>query len=81
MNRIDIGLYKILRKLGVQRDEISPETSFTKDLFFDDRDWQCFLFLLESNMQVDLNEAVVTNINTVGDAAMVLKQQKHYQYN
>ncbi len=83
MSRIDKSVYRVLRKLGVQRSEITPETSFKRDLFFDDRDWQCFLFLVESNMDVNLNDAMVMQVNTVGDAVTMLKQQVHnrYQFN
>ncbi len=80
VSNIEIAMYKILRKLGVQRDEIKLETSFNRDLFFDEKDWLCFLFLVESNMNIDLNDKMAKNMNTVGDALAMVKQQVNTRY-
>lgn len=62
-----VGMYKILRKLGLQRDEIYPEASFDSDLFFDDKDWLCFQFFVESkfNISIDADELMqLTNLES-----------------
>lgn len=62
-----VGMYKILRKLGVQRNDIYPEASFETDLFFDDKDWLCFQFFVESkfNILIDDDELMqLTNLES-----------------
>ncbi len=57
-----IGMYRILRKLGIKRDEIYPEVSFEKDLFFDEQDWTCFLFFIESKFDISIKDDEIGNI-------------------
>lgn len=51
-----LGMYRILRKLGVSRDEIRPDASFETDLFFDEKDWLCFHFFVESKFNISIEE-------------------------
>lgn len=53
---VKLGVYRILRKLGVQRDEIYPEAKFNTDYFFDDKDWNCFLFFIESKFDISISD-------------------------
>jgi hypothetical protein len=68
----EIGIYKILRKVGVRRTALSPNTRLRTDLFFDDYDWNCFLFHMETKMQYSLSENEVRRMNTVNDAIQIL---------
>ena len=73
MNKVDtklekttrLGVYRILRKLGVNREDIYPEATFKNDLFFDDKDWVCFLFFVESKFNISLKDEEVMQLKTV----------------
>lgn len=60
-----LGMYRILRKLGVKRDEIYPEASFKTDLFFDDTDWICFLFFIESKFNISIDDEELTKLTNL----------------
>lgn len=60
-----LGMYRILRKLGVQRDEIRPEASFETDFFFDEKDWLCFQFFVESKFNISIEEAELSQFTNI----------------
>ncbi len=60
-----LGMYRILRKLGVKRDEIYPEVSFEKDLFFDEQDWTCFLFFIESKFDISIDDEEIVGLTNL----------------
>jgi len=74
---VKLGLYKILRKLGVQRDEITPETQFKNDLFFDDIDWNCFLFFIESKFKISITKEEELKLQTIGNSIDVIDRHLH----
>jgi acyl carrier protein len=63
---IKLGVYRILRKLGVHREEIYPEAKFSTDYFFDDKDWNCFLFFIESKFDISISDDEQKELVTVG---------------
>ena len=53
------GLYKVLRKTGVPREQIIEEASFKNDMLMDDKDMTCFLYYLETKFNLHIeNEAI-----------------------
>ncbi len=71
---IKLGLYRILRKLGVTRDEIQPETQFKNDLFFDDTDWNFFLFFVENKFNISISDEEQMQFRTIGNTIDILDQ-------
>jgi len=63
--RTRLGMYRILRKLGVKRNEIYPEASFKTDLFFDDKDWLCFLFFVESKFNISIDDKEIDRLTNL----------------
>ncbi len=64
---IKLGVYRTLRKLGVNRDEIYPEAKFNTDYFFDDKDWNCFLFFIESKFDISITDEEQKELVSVGN--------------
>lgn len=78
MNKeINLGLYRILRKLGVNRDEIRPETQFQNDLFFDDTDWNCFLFFVESKFNISISNEEEIQLHTIANSVDIIDRHLH----
>lgn len=74
---INLGLYRILRKLGVNRDDIRPETQFQNDLFFDDTDWNCFLFFVESKFNISISNEEEIQLQTIGNSIDIIDRHLH----
>ncbi|MBI9068434.1 MAG: hypothetical protein JEZ09_14155 [Salinivirgaceae bacterium] len=72
------GVYKTLRKLGAQRDEISPDALLMKNIFFDHQEWICFLFLIESHFDITISKFDEEKIKTV-ESTIKLIQEKQYK--
>jgi acyl carrier protein len=78
MNKeINLGLYRILRKLGVNREEIRPETQFQNDLFFDDTDWNCFLFFVESKFNISISNEEEIQLHTIANSVDIIDRHLH----
>ncbi|MBI9067005.1 MAG: hypothetical protein JEZ09_06915 [Salinivirgaceae bacterium] len=71
-----IGTYKILRRLGAERDEILPETAFKTDLFFDEIDQTCLLFLIETNFNISISKNEEATLSTVNDLIEIVYKHK-----
>ncbi|MBR4620077.1 MAG: acyl carrier protein [Salinivirgaceae bacterium] len=63
--QVRLGLYRVLRKVGVNRQYIYPEASFANDLFFDDIDWKCFLCFVEEQFNIEINDEEAQRLVTV----------------
>ncbi len=63
--QVRLGLYRALRKVGVSRQSITPEASFSNDFFFDDVDWKCFLCFLEEQFHIEINDDEAQQLVTV----------------
>lgn len=71
---IRLGVYRVLRKLGVTREYIYPEASFKNDLFFDDTDWNCFLFFIEEQFNISINDDEALKMISVGKSIEVVNR-------
>ena len=68
-------LYKVLRKTGVQRDQIKLNASFNDDLKFDQVDWALFVFYLEGFFQIQLDDQEITKLAYVNDTLEVVSRR------
>ncbi len=68
MKTTRIALYKIFRRMGVHREELSLNTNINSDLFFDSTDMNIFLFFLETKFKIDISEPEIPQLQTVNNA-------------
>ncbi|TLX74893.1 acyl carrier protein [Labilibacter sediminis] len=68
-------LYKVLRRTGVPREKIVENATLKEELLMDEIDLTCFLFLLETKFQVEINNTELGKLNSVGSTIEYL--QKH----
>ena len=73
--RIRRNLYKVLRKTGVPRYKIVEDANLKEGLLMDDVDLTCFLFLLETKFQVEIENSELPKLSSVGSTIEYL--QKH----
>jgi acyl carrier protein len=71
--KIRRNLYRVLRKTGVQKNDIQPEASFNKDLNFDSVDWKIFTFYLEGIFGISIRDEEVLSLGSVNDTVKYLK--------
>lgn len=68
MKTTRIALYKIFRRMGVSRDEISLNTDVKKDLFFDSAEMNIFLYFLETKFKINILDREIAQLQTIGSA-------------
>ncbi len=69
------NLYKVLRKTGVPRNKIVEDAALKEELLMDDVDLTCFLFLLETKFQLEIENSELKQLSSVGSTIEYL--QKH----
>lgn len=72
--KIRRNLYRVLRKTGVQKNDIQPDASFRKDLNFDSVDWKIFTFYLEGIFDISVRDDELLNLANVNETVKFLKQ-------
>lgn len=75
MKTTKIALYKIFRRMGVHREEISLNTNLDTDLFFDNDDMNIFLFFIETKFKIDVTENEVMQLQTVNKAITYIEKK------
>ncbi len=69
------NLYKVLRKTGVPREKISEDATLREELLVDELDLTCFLFLLETKFEVEIENSELPMLQSVSSTIEFL--QKH----
>ena len=69
------NLYKVLRKTGVQREQILEEASFESDLFMDETDMACFLYYLETKFNLNIENEAIPQLVSVRSTIDYLRRQ------
>jgi acyl carrier protein len=63
--RIRRDLYRVLRKTGVQKRDIAPQSSFTSDMQFDATDWSLFAYYLEGMFNISIKDDELVKLENV----------------
>jgi acyl carrier protein len=63
--KIRRNLYRVLRKTGVQKNNIKLNTSFNDDLGFDPVDWSIFAYYLEGVFKISIDDDDLGKLETV----------------
>jgi acyl carrier protein len=70
--KIRRNLYRVLRKTGVQKRDIVPDSSFTGDLQFDATDWSLFAYYLEGTFNISIKDDELVQLENVGKTIQYL---------
>jgi acyl carrier protein len=71
--KIRRNLYRVLRKTGVQKNDIRPNASYIRDLNFDSVDWKIFTFYLERIFNISVHDEEIIQLSNVNDTVIFLK--------
>ena len=66
----------IVKQMGVNKDQVTPETSFINDLGADSLDTVELVMELEDAFDVSIPDEDAEKIQTVGDAMKYIKEHK-----
>ncbi len=66
-------MYRVLRKTGVQKQDIQIEASYSEDLNFDTIDWKIFMFYLEGMFNISIRDEEFSRFGSVNDTLLYLK--------
>ncbi len=72
--RIRRNLYRVLRKTGVEKKNISLRTSYSDDLQFDQVDWSIFAYYLEGIFNISIRDEELNKLGTVQNTIRFLGQ-------
>lgn len=72
--RVRRNLYRVLRKTGVRKEDISLDASFQNDLHFDTTDWKIFTFYLENIFKVNIEDENLKKLKYVNDTLSLFSQ-------
>jgi len=67
------NLYRVLRKTGVQKQDIDLNASYSKDLAFDYTDWLVFTYYLENIFNIHLDDKELNRMERINDTLRILK--------
>ena len=59
----------------VDKDTLTPETSFTEDLAAEEEDWQEILMIIEEEFDISLSIDDVADIDTIGELSDFIEQK------
>ncbi|MCF6333953.1 MAG: phosphopantetheine-binding protein [Draconibacterium sp.] len=68
-------LYRVLRKTGVNKENIQPDASFIDDLNFDNIDWTIFTNFLERDFNISIKDEELSKFGKVDDTLHYLKME------
>ncbi len=69
----------IVEQLGVEKDKVKPESSFTDDLGADSMDIVELVMAFEENFSIEIPDQEEENIRTVQDAIDYIKENQNPQ--
>ncbi len=70
--KIRRNLYRVLRKTGVEKKDISENASFNEDLQFDMVDWTIFTYFLEGTFNISIQDEELIRLDNVQDTIQFL---------
>lgn len=68
-------LYRILRKMGAKRNEIELNEKLTDLICFDDQEWLCFYFFIESRFNISLTSLEEKSMQTVANTITLIEKK------
>ncbi|MDD4107222.1 MAG: acyl carrier protein [Prolixibacteraceae bacterium] len=72
--KIRRNLYRVLRKTGVQKQDIKPGADYRQDLHFDSVDWKIFTFYLERIFDISVRDEELLNLGNVNDTFKLIQK-------
>lgn len=73
--KIRRNLYRVLRKTGVQKQDIQLEASYREDLQFDTVDWTIFTYYLEGVFNIAIKDEDLVKLNNVNNTIHYLENR------
>lgn len=79
MKNTRIALYKIFRKMGINRNELSSSTNLNTDLCFDNNDMNIFLFFVETRFKINVSDNEMFQLQTIDNTVNFIEKKAGIQ--
>jgi acyl carrier protein len=78
MKRIKLKLYKVLRNVGLERNEINLFSIFNEELKLDKFDEVCYLYYLENSFNISIPDKDVPKLRRIDNTIDYLYNKTSY---
>ena len=78
MKRIQLKLYKVLRNVGLERNQIKLFSIFNEELRLDKFDEECYLYYLENSFNISIPDNDLPNLKRIDHTIDYLYSKTSY---
>jgi len=78
MKRIQLKLYKVLRNVGLERNQIKLFSIFNEELRLDKFDEKCYLYYLENSFNISIPDNDLPNLKRIDNTIDYLYSKTAY---
>jgi acyl carrier protein len=75
MHQIEENFLKILKYMGIPKEQIRKEASFIKDFDFEDFQFTCLAFYIGIYFKINIRERDYAELNTIGNTMDFVKRK------
>ncbi len=75
MHQIEENFLKILKYMGIPKEQIRKEASFIKDFDFEDFQFTCLAFYIGIYFKINIRERDYAELNTIGNTLDFVKRK------
>ena len=75
MQNIKTKFWRILKYMGIPKEQVKMNTSFERDLDFNEFQFSCLGFYIESYFKINIFPEDYCNLDTIGNAMNFIKSR------
>lgn len=75
MQLVEYKFSQILRYMGIPKEQIRMDASFSKDFDFEEFQFTCLVYYIGAYFQINVYETDINELNTVGSAMNFVKKK------
>ncbi len=83
MDQIEEKFSRIFKYMGIPKEDVREEASFTKDFEFNEFQFDCLVVYIKNYFRISISECDYAKLNTIGNAITFVRKkmsfvQSHY---
>ena len=78
MEQLEEKFSRILKYMGIPKEEIRPDTSFVTDLEFNEFQFNCLVYYITNYFDITISEIDYKQLTTIGRTMNFIKSKKGF---